>query len=101
MPGGYTGCIVNRDEAGKEVVGESMNEQTREGGEMQEEEEKEEGEEIEEVQVLEEVASFDKVVLWGHETLVEGDDPFVKGVEEWIGFAEAVSYAYMFRAKRG
>ena len=39
------------------------------------------------------MASFDKIVLWGHESLVEGHDPFVKGVEEWIGFAEAVSLA--------
>ena len=47
-------------------------------------------EETEEARTLQEVASFDKVVLWGHESLVEGDDAFMKGLGEWIGFAEAV-----------
>lgn len=52
-----------------------------------------EGEEEEdlEVKVLEEQATFDEVMVWGHEVVVdEGSDPYVRGVEEWIGFAEQV-----------
>lgn len=30
-------------------------------------------------------------MVWGHDALPAGDDPFVKGVEEWIAFAEMVS----------
>ena len=42
------------------------------------------------IKVLEEVATFDNLIAWGHEALPEVDDPFVKGVDEWIRFAEAV-----------
>ena len=52
----------------------------------------EEEEEQEEVTVLNEVGSFEKVVIWNHESIIEGDDAFVKGLREWIAFAEAVSH---------
>ena len=42
------------------------------------------------VRVLEEVATFDNMIIWGHEAIPGADDPFVKGVDEWIRFAEAV-----------
>lgn len=44
-----------------------------------------------EVTILNELGSFDKLLIWYHESMVDGDDPFVKGLAEWIGFAEAVS----------
>ena len=47
---------------------------------------------VEETDILQEVGSFDEVIIWGHESLVEGDDAFVKGLGEWIGFAEAVRF---------
>lgn len=53
-------------------------------------EEGEGDEDAEPVKVLEETASFDEVVVWGHEAVPESDDPYVRGVEEWIAFAEAV-----------
>ena len=37
------------------------------------------------------VAAFDEVVVWGHETVAETDNSFVRGVDEWVTFAEAVS----------
>lgn len=44
-----------------------------------------------EVKILEEQATFDEVMVWGHELVVDEDsDPYVRGVEEWIGFAEQV-----------
>ncbi|KAK0512036.1 hypothetical protein JMJ35_005164 [Cladonia borealis] len=87
IPEGYTGRVVCKDDTGK-GGGEGIRERGGgDGGELGEEDDEEEGGEGE---ALEEVASFDRVVLWGHESLVEGDDMFVKGVEEWIGFAEAM-----------
>ncbi|KAK3338531.1 ribonuclease H2, subunit C [Neurospora tetraspora] len=33
-------------------------------------------------------AEFEEVVVWGHESLADaGGDAYVRGVEEWIGFA--------------
>jgi len=55
-----------------------------------EEEEDAEEEEAEPVKVLEEVGSFDKIIVWGHEQVPGEDDVFVRGVEEWIGFAQAM-----------
>lgn len=55
-------------------------------------EEKEEEEEEEEITVLKEVGSFEKVIIWNHESMVDRDDAFMKGLNEWIGFAEAVSH---------
>lgn len=48
------------------------------------------GERDEPVKVLEKQATFQEFVVWGHEVLPTADDPFIKGVEEWIQFAEAV-----------
>ena len=45
----------------------------------------------EKIGTLSEVGSFDKIVVWGHESIAEGDSPFIKGMDEWIKFAEAVS----------
>lgn len=45
----------------------------------------------EEMELLEEVGEYDQVVVWGHETIPEDDDVFVKGVNEWTSFAESVS----------
>ena len=44
----------------------------------------------EQVKILEEQGGFDEIVVWGHEAIPAADDPFVKGVEEWIRLAEAV-----------
>ncbi|PBP28080.1 RNA exonuclease 4 [Diplocarpon rosae] len=44
-----------------------------------------------EVKIIEEQASFDEIVVWGHEVLPHGmADPYVRGMEDWIAFAEQV-----------
>ncbi|KKA25246.1 Ribonuclease H2 subunit C, partial [Rasamsonia emersonii CBS 393.64] len=48
------------------------------------------GDSEEPVKVLEKQATFNEFVVWGHEVLPAADDPFVKGVEEWLKFAEAM-----------
>lgn len=47
-------------------------------------------EEEEPVRVLEEEAVFQEFMVWGHETIPAPDDAYVKGIEEWIKFAEVV-----------
>ncbi|GAB1202828.1 hypothetical protein APSETT445_001451 [Aspergillus pseudonomiae] len=50
-----------------------------------------ETEQDEPVKILEKQATFDEYVVWGHELTPAADDSFVKGVEEWLKLAEAVS----------
>ena len=58
----------------------------------QEDEESAEEDKIEEpIGMLEEQGSFDNLIVWAHERVVDNDDVFVRGVEEWTTFAEAVS----------
>ena len=48
--------------------------------------------EHEPVNILEEQATFDSIVVWDHEVVPdESNDPYVKGIEEWVAFAEQVS----------
>ncbi|KAI9770575.1 MAG: hypothetical protein M1840_003165 [Geoglossum simile] len=48
-------------------------------------------EQPEEVKVMEEHASFDEIVVWGHEALPDASaDPYVKSMEEWVEFAEQI-----------
>jgi len=53
-------------------------------------EDDEEPELPEPVRVVEVVSTFDEMVLWGHDEVPASDDSFAKGIEEWIGFAEAI-----------
>lgn len=86
MPEGYRGVVVKK--ADGEEGGKRRDEENEENRKKEEELEEEEEEGI---KVLEEVATFEELVVWGHEAVPEADDVFVKGVEEWIRFAEAVS----------
>ena len=42
------------------------------------------------VQILQSATVFKEVTVWGHDMLPAVDDPFVKGIEEWVAFAEAI-----------
>jgi len=42
------------------------------------------------VKLLEAMSNFDEIVVWGHDQVPAADDTFVKGVQEWIAFAEAI-----------
>ena len=39
---------------------------------------------------LDQVGTFDTLVVWDHEVLPDNDDVYVRGIEEWIGFAETM-----------
>lgn len=63
--------------------------------EMDESMEVAEEEEVEEeVKVMEEVAGFNGVWVWGHEAVMDGEDAYVRSLEEWVGVAESVSLAW-------
>jgi hypothetical protein len=56
------------------------------------EDDDEEDKPLVETKIVEERATFNEVMIWGHETTADAtDDPYTKGMEEWISFAEAVS----------
>lgn len=55
------------------------------------EKEEEDEEEPVEVKVMEQTGKFDEILVWGHEALPDGEDAYRKGIEEWMGFAQAVS----------
>ena len=40
--------------------------------------------------VMDQHARFGEIMVWEHEAVPESTDVYVKGIEEWIGFAEAV-----------
>ncbi|KAJ5234297.1 Ribonuclease H2 subunit C [Penicillium citrinum] len=42
------------------------------------------------VKILETQGTFEHVMVWGHENIPAADDVYVKGVEEWIRFAETM-----------
>lgn len=60
--------------------------------EDEEEEGEEDGEQVQTVGTLKEVAEFEEMIVWDHEAIRSSEDAFVKGMEEWIRFAEVVSF---------
>ena len=54
-------------------------------------EELEDAQDTAEVKVAEQIGEFDEVLVWGHGGTVEEErDMFVRGVREWVGWAEAM-----------
>ena len=49
-----------------------------------------EADEDEPIRVLEEIAMFEELVVWGHEVMPDKDETFVRGVGEWIAWAEGI-----------
>ena len=45
---------------------------------------------VEQVKILEKQTVFGDFVVWDHEAVPTNDDAFIKGVEEWVRFAEVV-----------
>ncbi|KAL2814065.1 ribonuclease H2 subunit C [Aspergillus cavernicola] len=78
IPEGYEGVVASHTD--REMPGTTDNASV--SGEDAEQEEP--------VKILEKQATFGGYVVWGHEMIPAADDPFVKGVEEWVKFAEAM-----------
>jgi ribonuclease H2 subunit C len=90
IPEGYEGVVLKK--TGRSVVqriGGSDGAGDDVGQTMVDEDD--EADDNEEMQVVEQVAEFDHVVVWNHEVAPDPlEDPYTKGIEEWIGFSDAV-----------
>jgi len=91
LPEAYEGVVLKK--TGRTVVqrmGGGSDGADGEAGSLEDDED--ETENNEELQVVEQVAAFDHVMVWNHEILPDPlEDPYSKGITEWIGFADAVS----------
>ena len=60
--------------------------------EMEDEDGLHEQEKPQTMRVLERVASFKDVTVWGHDAVSNNDDdPYIRGIREWVGLAGVVS----------
>lgn len=82
LPEGYQGAVLQKTE--KQVVGKPALPVPGEDDEMEEAV-------AVETKIMEQQNSFDEIVVWGHEAVPADDDVYVKGMQEWARFAEAVS----------
>ncbi|KAK7712184.1 hypothetical protein SLS57_007860 [Botryosphaeria dothidea] len=81
VPDGYRGAVLSNT---SRVLPQSDTERDADADESEEQNI--------EVRVMEEVGEFDEVVVWGHEVAPDGnEDPYSKGIGEWLSFSEAVS----------
>ncbi|KAK0119823.1 hypothetical protein ONS95_011255 [Cadophora gregata] len=85
VPSKYRGVVVEKTERVlPRAPVQTQNDQVE--GEEEEEEDEEP-----EVKVMEEQAGFEEIVVWGHEMIPDGmADPYVRGLEDWIAFAESI-----------
>ncbi|KAF2829499.1 ribonuclease H1 small subunit [Ophiobolus disseminans] len=92
VPEGYVGAVVNVTDKCLPTTQTQNPAQPRDSAEDEEEEEEEQDEEAQEtVKIAEIVGEFDGLVVWEHGGKVdEGRDAYVRGVGEWVGWAESM-----------
>jgi ribonuclease H2 subunit C len=83
IPEGYKGvvlsCSTNSSEANDKCSGHRARKD-------------EDDEDVIEESIMEEKADFADIMVWGHEASPdEATDPYLRGIQEWIAFAEVVS----------
>lgn len=86
IPDGYRGSVLNiTDKVAPQINSEKNNSSN------DNEDDEDEDEKPAEVKLAEEVGSFDEITIWSHESMpLETDDPYLKGVQEWMAFAKAM-----------
>ncbi|KAI0396735.1 ribonuclease H2, subunit C [Xylariaceae sp. FL0594] len=83
LPEGYYGTVVEKTEP---TPGASAQPPAAEDLE-----EIENPEDVVQVAVMKGRATFDELMVWGHESTTDATaDPYVRGMEEWIAFAEEI-----------
>ncbi|EDU42170.1 RNase-H2-suC domain containing protein [Pyrenophora tritici-repentis] len=89
LPENYTGAVLNITD--KQLPQQRAQAQpSHDEGEEGDDAEPEESMPVE-VKIAEQVGEFDEVVVWGHGGDVDGNrDIFVRGISEWIEFAESM-----------
>ncbi|KAF2645965.1 ribonuclease H1 small subunit [Massarina eburnea CBS 473.64] len=82
LPSNYTGAVLH-------ITDKNL---PQKPPQISEDGDDEEDEDVrEEVKIAEMVGEFDEVVVWGHGESVDTErDAFVRGVNEWVGFAESM-----------
>ena len=85
LPEGYYGAVASRQEAKKDDGRPSHED------EMSLDHNDGDSEQATPMAALRSEGVFDEFVVWGHESIADASaDPHVRGIEEWIGFAEKV-----------
>ncbi|KAI1426564.1 ribonuclease H2, subunit C [Xylaria sp. FL1777] len=85
LPEGYYGVVVEKTDA-KPETSSTQQEPSDEDVEIIES-----PEEQLEVGAMRGKATFDELMIWGHESTSDSSaDPYVRGMEEWIAFAEEI-----------
>ncbi|RYN39043.1 hypothetical protein AA0113_g1112 [Alternaria arborescens] len=88
LPNNYTGAIVR-------VTDQQLPQSQAQPHQPSADEDDEDAETEEsipvEVNIAEQVGEFDQVIVWGHGGEVDGSgDAFIRGMSEWVGFAESM-----------
>lgn len=93
LPEKYTGVVAQKTERRLSPQQQGGQPQGRRNEIEEDQDQDEEDTQLPtEVKILETNGTFDQVVIWAHEAVPEGEDVYVKGIEEWIGFAESVGH---------
>ena len=92
MPAGYQGYVLEKST--ELMQPESRSSEAIPGDEQEREEEQELPGEI---HIMAAKAQFDEIMVWAHEAVPDDDDPYVRGIHDWIGLAEAVSMNGTFK----
>lgn len=86
LPSNYTGAVLRVTDNVAPRVQRQV--QDQDGGNDDEDDVQEE---IVEVKIADQIGEFEDIVVWGHgEQIDASQDVYVKGMEEWIGFAEKI-----------
>ncbi|KAG9194487.1 hypothetical protein G6011_04522 [Alternaria panax] len=90
LPDNYTGAILHVTE--KQLPQSRTQPRQRPADDDDDDDDAEVEESIPvEVKIAEQVGEFDQVIVWGHGGEVDANgDVFIKGVNEWVGFAESM-----------
>ncbi|KAI5289609.1 hypothetical protein KEM52_000727 [Ascosphaera acerosa] len=86
LPEGYEGVVATRVARVADGERDERDEQYDANAQLSQAEQ-----EFEQADALRVEGTFSELMLWNHEGLAKSDDPYVKGVEEWVAFAERVS----------
>ncbi|SMR58556.1 unnamed protein product [Zymoseptoria tritici ST99CH_1A5] len=92
LPAGYTGHLLQKTNTILPVKPKMRVPRHRQDVEDDEEDEEEEEELPAEVKVVEEKGRFEEILVWGHESVPseDGEDVFVRGLGEWVGWANRI-----------
>ncbi|KAF1362867.1 ribonuclease H1 small subunit [Lizonia empirigonia] len=92
LPPGYTGAVLEiTDKLAPRAPTQPSHARTADEEDQEDMDDEAVDELPEEVKIAEQIGEFEELVVWGHGGQVdEGNDMFVRGMREWVGFAQAM-----------